>query len=229
MEVMYRERAARLDGAAVWTSTSSATTKRILPDGCMDLIWSEAQLLVAGPDSSAALVATRPGATAVGLRFAPGWAPSLLGLGADELRDRRVPFEALRSTADAASWSDRLAASPRPGRVLEELAAQLLAEGGPPPPEVAAIVAELRRGARVGDVADRVGLSDRQLHRRSLQAFGYGAKRLGRILRLQRALRLADDGVPAAAAAARAGFVDQPHLAREVRALTGVTLRALAA
>jgi AraC-like DNA-binding protein len=108
------------------------------------------------------------------------------------------------------------------GNHLAGAARRLLrAEGGPPPPEVAAIVAELRRGARVAQVADRVGLSDRQLHRRSLRAFGYGAKRLGRILRLQRALRLADRGLPAAAAAARAGFVDQPHLAREVRALTG--------
>jgi AraC-like DNA-binding protein len=111
--------------------------------------------------------------------------------------------------------------------VLEDIAEQLLSQAAPPPPEVPAIVAAVRHGSSVAEVADRVGLSGRQLHRRSLQAFGYGTKRLGRILRLQKALRLATAGVPAAAAAARTGYVDQPHLAREVRALTGVTLRRL--
>ena len=87
--------------------------------------------------------------------------------------------------------------------MLEDIAEELLGRASPPPPEVPAIVAAVRDGAGVAEVADRVGLSDRQLHRRSLQAFGYGAKRLGRILRLQQALTLASAGVPAAAAAAR--------------------------
>jgi AraC-like DNA-binding protein len=211
----------------VWTSTSVGATKRVLPDGCMDLIWSEGALLVAGPDSRAALLATRPGTTATGLRFAPGWAPWLLGLGADELLDQRPALDRLRPAAEVRRWTERVAEAAMPGRVLEDLADVLLAQASPPPAEVPAIVAALRGGAAVAEVADRVGLSDRQLHRRSLQAFGYGAKRLGRILRLQRALTLASAGVPAAAAAARTGYVDQPHLAREVRALTGVTLRAL--
>lgn len=222
---MYRERPGRLDGAVVWTSTSSGTTKRVLPDGCMDLIWSEGGLLVAGPDAQAALVSTRPGATAVGLRLAPGWAPWLLDLAADEVRDRRVPLDAVLPEADVRRWADRLGGSGRPGAVLEDLADHLLATGAPRPPEVGAIVGAVRAGASVAAVADRVGLSERQLHRRSLRAFGYGAKRLSRILRLQEALVLVSAGTPAAGAAARAGYVDQPHLAREVRALTGVTLR----
>lgn len=69
-----------------------------------------------------------------------------------------------------------------------------------------------------------MGLSERQLHRRSLAAFGYGPKTLARVLRFDRALALAQDGVPLAETAALAGYADQPHLAREVKALSGVPL-----
>ncbi len=62
------------------------------------------------------------------------------------------------------------------------------------------------------------------MHRRCLTAFGYGPKTLARILRLQRGLALARCGVPFAETAARAGYADQPHLAREVRDLAGTTL-----
>jgi AraC-like DNA-binding protein len=62
------------------------------------------------------------------------------------------------------------------------------------------------------------------LHRRSLTAFGYGPKTLARILRLQRALALARKGVPFAETAARAGYADQAHLARDVRELAGMPL-----
>jgi AraC-like DNA-binding protein len=48
-----------------------------------------------------------------------------------------------------------------------------------------------------------------------------------RILRLQRALVLAYGGVATADAAARSGYADQPHLARDVKELTGVSLGTL--
>jgi AraC-like DNA-binding protein len=63
----------------------------------------------------------------------------------------------------------------------------------------------------------------RQLHRRSRTAFGYGPKTLSRVLRLQRALAVAGEGASYAEVAARSGYADQPHLTREVRALTGLT------
>ncbi|MFD8985382.1 helix-turn-helix domain-containing protein, partial [Streptomyces sp. NPDC059564] len=49
---------------------------------------------------------------------------------------------------------------------------------------------------------------------------------LGRVLRLQRALALARRGLPQAEVAHTAGYADQAHLAREVRALAGTTLGA---
>jgi AraC-like DNA-binding protein len=224
---MYRERPSRLEGAFLWVSTAMGPEKRVLPDGCMDLLWSDGSLLVAGPDSRAVVLPTSAGTTVTGLRLAPGWAPWLLGVGADELRDRREPLTSLWPRSLVERWTDELAAARQPGGALEAIAARLLRHGGGPPAEVRAIVALVRQDRSVADVADLVGLSDRQLHRRSLRAFGYGAKRLGRILRLQRALTLTRSGVPFADVAAQLGYADQPHLAREVRSLAGVPLRAL--
>nr|WP_313954292.1 helix-turn-helix transcriptional regulator [Frankia sp. CpI1-P] len=94
-------------------------------------------------------------------------------------------------------------------------------------PLVPAILAGIRAGSAVADVARTAALSERQLLRRCRQMFGYGPKTLARILRLQEALRSARTGRRLAVVAADAGYADQAHLAREVRALTGVALTSL--
>ena len=81
-----------------------------------------------------------------------------------------------------------------------------------------------KQGCGAAAIADRVGLSARQLQRRSTAAFGYGTKTLSRILRMQRALTLVRRGERAADSAAGAGYADQAHLARDVKELAGVTL-----
>jgi AraC-like DNA-binding protein len=90
-------------------------------------------------------------------------------------------------------------------------------------------VTALDAGRPVAATADELGLGVRQLHRRSLDAFGYGPKTLARILRLRRALVLAGAGVPFAETAVRSGFADQAHLARDVKELAGVPLGRLLA
>jgi len=76
-------------------------------------------------------------------------------------------------------------------------------------------------------IARRVGFSTRQLQRRSAVAFGYGAKTLSRILRMQQALAFIRGGDRAVDSAVRAGYADQSHLSREVRDLAGVPLTRL--
>jgi AraC-like DNA-binding protein len=85
-----------------------------------------------------------------------------------------------------------------------------------------------RGGVAVGLVAElawRAGLSERQLHRRCVAAFGYGPKTLDRVLRLQRFLALgrADPTAGLARLAADAGYADQAHLGHDCRALAGAT------
>ncbi|RFU38975.1 helix-turn-helix domain-containing protein, partial [Actinomadura logoneensis] len=98
---------------------------------------------------------------------------------------------------------------------------------GPGDPVVAPVVRGLLAGASVPDVADAVGLGERQLRRRALAAFGYGPKVLQRVLRFQRALGAVRAGVPAAEAAVDAGYADQAHMAHEMRKLAGVPLGGL--
>lgn len=224
---MYEERASRLPGAVVWTNTPDASgTGRVLPDGCMDLLWHEGRLLVAGPDTHAQLTEGTAGAWS-GVRFFPGTAPALLGVPAHELRDRRVDLADLWPASRARRLGARVGAAADPATALEDAALDLAADTRPPDPLLRPLVTALGAGRPVAAVADELGLGARRLHRRSLAAFGYGPKTLARILRLRRALRLARSGVPYADTAARAGYADQAHLARDVRELTGLTLGGL--
>ncbi|MFE2495604.1 helix-turn-helix domain-containing protein [Streptomyces scopuliridis] len=230
---MYKERTSRLDGAMVWTRTARAGDGSppypVLPDGCMDLLWIGGRLLVAGPDTRAYAPEGIDGLYCAGVRFAPGTAPALLGVPAHELRDRRVELADLWSPAEVRRLTARLAAAPDPTAALEAVALRRAAAAGPPDPLLRAIADALEAGRTVAATADTVGLGARQLHRRSLDAFGYGPKTLARVLRLQRALTLVRAGAPFAASALAAGCADQAHLARETRELAGLTLGAYAA
>ncbi|MFC6061097.1 helix-turn-helix transcriptional regulator [Streptomyces ochraceiscleroticus] len=250
---MYRERPSVLPGAAVWTKTPGTAPRPVLPDGCTDLIWYDGRLLVAGPDTRAHLPPAperAPEAPVVGLRFAPGQGPAAFGVPADALRDLRVPLDELWPGDRVRRLTDELAAAAAgrtpqapagrtpqapvgrapeapeaaPGRALEAAAAARLRTAAAPDPARGLIARAAARGTPVRELADAVGVGERQLHRRCLAAFGYGPKTLGRVLRLVRALDLARSGMPYAQVAAVAGYADQAHLAREVKALAGAPL-----
>ncbi len=70
-----------------------------------------------------------------------------------------------------------------------------------------------------------MGLSERTLHRRCLDAFGYGFKTLDRVLRFQRFFRLAarPEKHNLADIAAHLGYADQAHMTREVQRMSGAT------
>lgn len=219
-DLPYRERASRVAGAVVWRRRSGRNTPgRILPDGCMDLIWHDGHLMIAGPDREAFVDPVGVGGWYVGLRLPPGAGPAVFGVPAAELVGRRVPLADVWPAARARQIRDS-APSAGIGAELERVALARLAVTAPDP--VAARVVELLdAGAGVHEIATGLSLSERQLHRRSLAAFGYGAKTLGRIRRLQRALAV-PASVPAALVAASVGYADQAHLTREARSLTGV-------
>jgi AraC-like DNA-binding protein len=225
--MVYAERPSRLSGAVVWTNRPPQDgVSAVLPDGCIDLLWHEGRLLVAGPDTRAHVPQGEPGVW-VGLRFYPGTAPALLGVPAYELLDRRVDLSELWPAAKVRRLTRGVQAATDPATALEELALYQAAEVDPPDPLLRQVVRALDAGDQVAATADRLGLGARQLHRRSLSAFGYGPKTLARILRLQRALALARAGVALADTAARTGFADQAHLARDVRELAGTPMREL--
>lgn len=233
---MDQERPSTVAGAVLWRYRAPdhvAKERRILPDGCMDIVWLGDRLVAAGPDTTAHLVSDTPGGVYAGLRFAPGRGSAVLGVPAAELRDTRVPLDRLWPEPLVRRITEQVAAAADPARALEASVAGLPLRGDSVDPVAAEVLARLRTeapaspGRRVREMAAAVGLSERQLRRRCLAAFGYGPKTLDRVLRLNRALDLARAGTPLAETAARTGYADQAHLTREVRALTGMTPGAL--
>lgn len=222
---MYAERPlTRLRGMA-WELAESHPY-RVLPDGCTDVIWMGGRLIVAGPDTRATV--NQPSALpTIGVRFAPGTGPTVFGVAAWELRDARVPLEQVWPEREVRELEDRLAAGAGAAPLLEEAAARHAGARGGGDGTSEWVARELARGTPVAEVARRLDITERHLYRRSLEAFGYGAKTLQRILRLERAVTLVRRGTPAATAALDAGYADQTHLAHDVRALAGVPLREL--
>ena len=187
--------------ACLWTNDDAARrTHRILPDACVDIVSVNGQLIVAGPATHAHL--TTSGA-AFGVRFRVGAAGAALGLPASELLDANVPLEDLWG-AEARRIE---ATSPH------ELAAAITKRDGAADPLV--------RAAATGTPRHALGIGDRQLRRRFLDAVGYGPKTLERILRFQRFLTLAGKG-DLARLALEAGYADQAHLTRECTRLSGL-------
>jgi AraC-like DNA-binding protein len=214
-----------LAGAVVWLRTSAGPgSHRVVPDGCLDLIWSGRELFVAGPDTRAHLTPPADPRSYVGIRFPAGLGPAVLGVAAVDLRDARVPLAALWAPPAVRELAEALAAADDAPAVLARTVAGRHAE---PDPVIRALWHRLRAGSRVDDAADAVGLSSRQLHRRSLHSFGYGPKTLARVLRFDRAVTLARTGAALSTVATRTGYADQAHLAREVREYAGVPLTAL--
>ena len=216
-----------LRGGRVWTSRSAESPSRVLPDGCMDLMWMNGHLVVAGPDRVAFASPLPSGAVTTGLRLAPGAAPGALGVPAGDLQGLRVRLDQIWPSAEVARAEELVAEAADAGRGLEQIVTTLGRGPGEPDALTLEIVRRARLGERVASIAPAVGMSTRQLQRRSHDLFGYGPKLLVRILRLVDALELARRGAPLASVAATCGYSDQAHLADDVRALTGTTLGGL--
>lgn len=218
-----------------WTATVEGT-HRLLPDGCVDVLWIDnGTAWVCGAETSAWTFTLPPGTEAVGVRFRPGRAGSVLGFEPTELRNRRVALEDVIGSRTGRLLVDQVGEAPTPSAKLGALQqhARTWVEAAPAADVVARAVTSLFRQdikTPVSALADATGLSQRQLHRRCIAAFGYGPATLRRILRLQGFLRLARQ--PAAprdiaGLAAVSGYTDQAHLSHESRAIAGVSPRAL--
>ncbi|WP_431904876.1 helix-turn-helix domain-containing protein [Nonomuraea sp. bgisy101] len=195
--------------ACLWEQDSAEEgVQLVVPDACVDLIWGPDGPHVAGPDTGPMPVRLLAGDVYRGIRFRPGALGGVLGVPAEELRDSRIPFEELGLPADL---------------TLEELTVRLRATAAPDP-AAPAIARALRKGSSVRQVAWDLGLSERHLHRRAVAAFGYSPKVLQRIVRFQRALRMARSGVPLARVAVESGYSDQAHLSHDVKRLSGVPM-----
>jgi AraC-like DNA-binding protein len=202
---------------------------RVLPDGCMDLVWDGSGIVVAGPDTTSVLMPRTPGARFAGIRFRPGFAPRILGVPASELLDARIGAgELLGSRAQPVE--ERVARSPSLRAAARELEAAVAgwlpaSQGADDLLEAAlSLLCRAPSTTSVATLANELGVTERRLHRHFTAGVGYGPKMLQRVLRLQRFVALGArrrDGL--AQLALEAGYADQAHLARDCRQLAGAT------
>ena len=181
--------------------------------------------MVSGPAGRAAVIEFEEGHGHVSVAFALGAAPCFLVPPLAVLRDELVPLE---EACGGSFLRERLFEAASPGdalAVMEDFLIGHLADGACVDPAVVAAAGALARGARVGEVGERLGLLPRTLRRRFVAGVGLSPKRFGRVERLRRLVRGLDGRaqVDWAATAAQHGYCDQAHLADEFRELVGVT------
>lgn len=207
--------------ACTWEQVATALQEhRVVPDACVDLIWSGERLSIAGPDTTARVVTLAPGSRLVGVRLRPGAAGAVLGMPASELRDMSPDAADVLGRDEAAALLDELAAGSDPHALLRR-AMRLRGVAEPDPLVRAAVIALGRPHARVTEVARELGVSGRQLQRLVCDAVGYGPKMLARVLRFRRLQALAP--APLAELALDAGYADQAHMTAEVTRLAGIS------
>jgi AraC-like DNA-binding protein len=199
----------------------------VLPDGRMDLAWgADGHVRVMGPQQRALGRPFSADVVVVGVRFAPGVGPALLGVPGHELADLHPSLTALDSRAAGALARDLRAIedpADAPAALAWAIQKRIRSSFSPDPLVARASALLARPGARVQGVAAELALSRRHLERRFRELVGYGPKTLQRILRFQRLLDAlgAGDAPGLAQIAPALGYADQPHLTRETRALSG--------
>ena len=216
-------------------STDSAASRRILPDGCLDIVVGPRQAIVVGAMTRPVVLPSTPpgggareGAGVVGVRFRPGMATAFLRIPAAALTDDRAPLEAV--WPDGAAVADYVGSSPGPGQAVSRLADVLVSRlsriDTVPPDLLAAVERIAAHGGRtdVSRLAASLGVTRQHLARRFAAHVGVPPKTFCRVVRLWRVLRSTGAGrVNWAALAAELGYSDQSHLVTEFRSLTGLT------
>lgn len=206
---------------------------RVLPDGCVDVIFSlhhgretDTSRLIAVGAMTRHLVYSRHGVSLLlGVRFRPGRATSFLGCPAAEITDLSPTLEELWG-AGAMTLHEQLLEAPSLDERLRVLESALVRRRrSEPDPLAAAAVDGLRqRPAAVATLAADLGISPRQLRRRFQAAVGLGPKRFSEIVRFQSALAamLSHEADGWADLALATGYYDQAHMSNDFRRWTGL-------
>ncbi len=207
MAALYREikPSARLADyvECYWLRESSSDASRdcILPDGCVDILFSGESVSVVGLMTSAKWIAFEPGSRYFGARFHPGMATAFLQ-DAALLNDRVEPLENL--------WGAR-------ARLLGEQLADAQT-----PIQMAAVMEQSLVPAKVRGLDE--ARSERHARRLHRNLIGVSPKLLDRILRFRHAVERIGSGQPNwAQFAAACGYYDQAHMIHEFQEFAGCT------
>jgi AraC-like DNA-binding protein len=236
---------------AIWGVRGSTffTREAVLPNGAVELMvnfgpvqkvhaYAEVEVdedfrryWLAGIQDQPLVIGSPEGTDHMSVRFRPGGAHAFFALPMEELKDRVVDLDLLLGRGGSEELRDRLAAVPCDrGRALE-LERWLLERRYGVHPYFATVrrAIDVLHGSGfrvgVGELCDRLGLSNRHLIEQFRSVVGLTPKTLSRVARFQAVVR-ATEGQPRvewARVAHAFGYADQPHLVREFRRFAGVT------
>jgi AraC-like DNA-binding protein len=219
--------------------------ERVLPDGRVEIVlntgspvWQTIEgtvrrqpaAILVGPTSRSVFISPTGAMRMLGIRFRHGGAHALLGAPLAEFADtiisledagRALPATLLEELAEAPDFDSQV-------RIVERHLLYRLRDRSARDVASAVAVRLILTSAGAMDVARvarHTGVSTRQLGRRFLREVGVGPKVLARLARFHSLLRVVTTDRPPtlAAAAARAGYVDQSHLVRDCREFSGQT------
>jgi AraC-like DNA-binding protein len=225
----------------VWTLQGSPVgPEPVLPDGRTEIVLHlgdrfqrhgpsvelQPRALFVGPMLRAVTLEPTGRVDVLGIRLRPGAAAPLLGTRLDTLQDSIPSLESV--STPLARIADRLDPQDSVEARIETVFAFLrvvCASAAVPDPRLGLAVEALLATRSVDAAVRAAGWSPRQVQRRFREDVGFGPKSLGRILRLQAAVRSASEARTRgwAGVAADCGYFDQAHFIREFRDVTGRT------
>ena len=243
MTFSYRQRGPERDLSqiidAYWInecgSAPGERNDRVLPDGCIDLVFvnhddPERSRLFSSPlIERPTILAPTSGRWFVGVRMRPAMSQVVLAVAPHECRDRAI--DAVQIDKTLVLVEEQLMGCATPSEALAVLRRHVdhRARTNPqriPPARVRASLRLLSNGPpwlNPHEVASAVGVSPRTLYRDLVSWTGHAPKVLARISRMHRALEHLRLGQRTLAEiACDSGFADQPHMTRELRQLTGL-------
>ena len=217
------------------TESQVAHVNRVLPDGCMDVIFDLAdragpQALIIGTMLQARVFEHAGSMDMLGVRFVPGAAPTVLPLTASTLTD--TTLDAAEVWPDVAGLLDRLSTGTDLRQRLQELEAHLMRahKGRERAPCAVVGMAHIERARgrlSVERLCRALQVNERTLQRSFAERVGLTPKQAIRVMRFRHALRVLQQRNGTLAAVAHAcGYADQAHFTREFRELAALSPRA---
>lgn len=212
-----------------WTTSEVRSAPfRVLPDGCMDIVFDFSAragqgAAIIGAMRRARLVTPVRRPDLLGVRFRPGGLPTCFRLDAASFTDNRLELSFIWPEARAV-WNRLGEAAPAARVAL--LAAQLRSlRRSSPDALVRHCVQRIEAsGGRLRMAVLEKEAGARRIERRFAAHVGLSPKRFARVVRFKNVLAVLARGAPNwAGLAVDCGYADQPHLVREFKELSGLT------
>jgi AraC-like DNA-binding protein len=186
--------------------------------------------LVVGPHSRYFVIDTEEQMDTLGVNFKPGGGYPFFGMPAHELHERHVSLESLWGR-DAARMVERVALAATPEEKFALIVRELTARLAQSPPRHRVVpyalgqFSRLAGAARIGEVAEQAGLSQRRFIELFRRQVGLTPKTYSRLQRFQQVIRSSHpvEEIDWLDVALGCGYYDQAHFIRDFRDFSGLT------